>query len=148
MFLWFITRVTGRSTLGELSTFQFLLYVTMGDMVRQSVTQQDYSMTAAVLAIGTVALLTVAISWVNARWSRGRGITHGIPVIIVDQGNPQTDVMRVERVSIDDIMAAARQDGIERFGDIRLAVLEANGQIAFFTDGSGGSGAPERPSVG
>lgn len=148
VFLWFITRVTGRSTLGELSTFQLLLYVTMGDMVQQAVTQQDYSVTAAVLAIGTVALLTVAISWVNARWSRGRAITHGTPVVIVDQGNPLMDVMRVERVSIDDLMAAARQDGIERFADIRLAVLEANGQIAFFTTNGGSEGAPERPSVG
>lgn len=148
IFLWFITRVTGRSTLGELSTFQLLLYVTMGDMVQQAVTQQDYSVTAAVLAIGTVALLTVAISWVNSRWSGGRAITHGTPVVIVDQGNPLLDVMRVERVSIDDLMAAARQDGIERFADIRLAVLEANGQIAFFTENVSSEGAPERPSVG
>ena len=54
-FLWFITRVTGRATLGELSTFQLLLYVTMGDLVQQAVTQQDYSVTASVLAIGVFA---------------------------------------------------------------------------------------------
>ena len=41
-FLWLITRVVGRSTLGELSTFQLLLFVTMGDLVQQSITQQDY----------------------------------------------------------------------------------------------------------
>ena len=50
-FLWLITRVTGRATLGELSTFQLLLYVTMGDLVQQAVTQQDYSVTSAVLAV-------------------------------------------------------------------------------------------------
>jgi uncharacterized membrane protein YcaP (DUF421 family) len=44
-FLWLITRVVGRSTLGELSTFELLLFVTMGDLVQQSVTQQDYSVT-------------------------------------------------------------------------------------------------------
>lgn len=41
-----ITRVSGRSTLGELSTFQLLLYVVMGDLVQQAVTQQDYSVTS------------------------------------------------------------------------------------------------------
>jgi uncharacterized membrane protein YcaP (DUF421 family) len=40
-FLWFVTRVTGRATLGELSTFQLLLYVTMGDLIQQAITQQD-----------------------------------------------------------------------------------------------------------
>jgi uncharacterized membrane protein YcaP (DUF421 family) len=40
-FLWLVTRAVGRSSLGELSTFQLLLYVTMGDLVQQGITQQD-----------------------------------------------------------------------------------------------------------
>jgi uncharacterized membrane protein YcaP (DUF421 family) len=35
LFLWVVTRAVGRSTLGELSTFELLLYVTMGDLVQQ-----------------------------------------------------------------------------------------------------------------
>ncbi len=147
-FLWFITRVTGRSTLGELSTFQLLLYVTMGDLVQQSVTQQDYSVTSAVLAVGVFALLTVAISWVNSRSRRLRPITHGIPVVIVADGEPIMAVMRSERVSFDDLMSAARQQGVERFADIRVAVLETNGRISFFTGDRSSEGAPETPSIG
>ena len=36
-FLWLVTRAVGRSSLGELSTFQLLLYVTMGDLVQQGI---------------------------------------------------------------------------------------------------------------
>lgn len=132
-FLWFITRVTGRSTLGELSTFQMLLYVTMGDLVQQAVTQQDYSVASAVLAVGTMALLTIAVSWVNVRSRRLRPLTHGVPTVIVQNGEPLVDRLRQERISIDDLMSAAREDGLERFSDIRIAVLEANGRISFFT---------------
>ena len=98
-FLWLVTRVVGRSTLGELSTFELLLYVTMGDLVQQAVTQQDYSVTAGVMAIGVFALLTVALSWTQWRfpnrngprpartqepgavliWSRVRYVTNGLP---------------------------------------------------------------------
>ena len=60
LFLWAITRVVGRSTLGELSTFELLLYVTMGDLVQQAVTQQDFSMTGGILAVSVFALLTIA----------------------------------------------------------------------------------------
>jgi uncharacterized membrane protein YcaP (DUF421 family) len=61
--------------------------------------------------------------------------------------------MRRERLSIDDLMAAARQQGYERLSDIKLAVLEANGMISFFSADSSGSesgreGAEEKPSVG
>jgi uncharacterized membrane protein YcaP (DUF421 family) len=105
-FLWFITRVAGRATLGELSTFQLMLYVTMGDLVQQAVTQQDYSVTSAVLAVGTFCLATIALSWVNSRFRSARPLTHGTPVVIVDNGEPALETMRAERVSIDDLMAA------------------------------------------
>jgi uncharacterized membrane protein YcaP (DUF421 family) len=131
-----------------LSTFQLLLYVTMGDLVQQAVTQQDYSVTAAVLAIGVFCLLTLAISYVNSRWRAVRPITHGIPLVIVSGGQPLIDTLRSVRLSLDDLMSAARAEGIERFGDIRVAVLETNGRISFFTYAGSGSGAAEPPAVG
>lgn len=147
--LWLVTRVAGRSTLGELSTFQLLLYVTMGDLVQQAVTQQDYSITAAVLAVGVFALLTVAVSWVNVRWPSVRPVTHGVPVVVLERGRLLTDVLRRERVSLDDLMAVAREQGVRRLTDVDLAVLEADGKISFFTASpDDADGAPARPPVG
>jgi uncharacterized membrane protein YcaP (DUF421 family) len=149
-FLWLVTRVTGRSTLGELSTFQLLLYVVMGDLVQQAVTQQDYSLTSAVLTIGTFMLLTIAVTWVNTHWRQGRKVTHGVPVIIVENGEPDVERMRSERLSLDDLMSAARQEGYRRFGDIDLAVMETNGRISFFSRAGSGDpdGSPEAPPPG
>ena len=147
-FLWLITRVVGRSTLGELSTFQLLLYVTMGDLVQQSITQQDYSMTSGVLAVGVFALLTILLSWVNQRWPGSRPVIHGTPVVIVKDGEPLLDVLGRERLWVNDLFAAAREKGLARLDEIELAVLEADGKISFFTRSGADSGAPERPPVG
>jgi uncharacterized membrane protein YcaP (DUF421 family) len=148
-FLWLVTRVVGRSTLGELSTFQLLLFVTMGDLVQQSVTQQDYSVTSGVLAVSTFALLTVALSYVKWRWPRTRPVIHGVPVVVVADGEPVLGAMRAERLTIDDLMAAAREQGVERFADIRIAVLEADGGISFFRRSDGSSSrAPEKTPAG
>jgi uncharacterized membrane protein YcaP (DUF421 family) len=148
VFLWMVTRVVGRSTLGELSTFQLLLYVTMGDLVQQSITQQDYSVTSGILAVSVFALLTIVISWVKLRWPRVRPLVHGVPVVIVKAGEPLLDVMRRERMSSDDLMAAAREKGVRRLTEVDLAVLETDGKVSFFTTSDAGSGAPERPKVG
>ena len=83
LFLWVLTRAVGRSTLGELSTFELLLYVPMGDMVQQGVTQQDYSVTGALLAAGTFALLTGALSWTQWRVPRARDVITGRAVLVV-----------------------------------------------------------------
>jgi len=142
-----ITRVVGRTTLGELSTFELLLYVTMGDLVQSAVTQQDFSVTEGVLAISVFALLTVGFSYANCRWPRVRPVVHGVPVVVVRAGEPLLDTMRAERMSLDDLATAARGEGIERFADIELAVLEVNGRVSFFSSAStDSSGSPKGPA--
>ena len=147
-FLWLITRAVGRSTLGELSTFQLLLYVTMGDLVQQAVTQQDYSVTAGLLAISTFALLTVTISWLQWRFPRARPITAGRPVLVWRDGEPIEETMRDERLALADLLVAAREQGIRTTAQIEYAVLEADGKISFFTFDGGESGAAETAPEG
>ncbi|MCK0090192.1 DUF421 domain-containing protein [Rhodococcus sp. F64268] len=147
LFLWVVTRIVGRSTVGELSTFQLILYIAMGDLIQQGVTQQDYSVTAAVLTVGVFALLTMGLSWINSRFPRMRGITHGIPVIIVRDGVPDLHRLRTERMSLDDLMSSARQKGIRRFDEIELAVLETNGRVSFFTRAEGGADESAHPDI-
>ncbi|WP_114905982.1 DUF421 domain-containing protein [Ornithinimicrobium murale] len=146
--LWFITRLSGRSTLGELSSFELILFITMGDMVAEGVVPQDYSATAGILAVGTMALLTISISWVNSRWRRPSTITHGVPVVVVHEGEVLHDVLHRERLGLDDLLAAARGQGIELVSNIRLAVLETNGQLSFFSGDQGESGGSAPPPVG
>jgi uncharacterized membrane protein YcaP (DUF421 family) len=146
-FLWFVTRVTGKATLGELSTFQLLLYVVMGDLVQQGVTQQDYSLTGAVLAVSVFALLTVALSYAGFRWPALRPVVRGAPLVIVNAGEPQVQAMSTERMSMDDLYEAAREQGIRRIAEVELAVLEADGKISFFRREGGGSSQDDRDSA-
>lgn len=149
LFLWIITRAVGRSTLGELSTFELLLYVTMGDLVQQGITQQDYSMTGAVLAVGTFALLTVALSWLQWKVPAVRPLVSGRPVLVFEHGDVLEDAMASQRLSVADFLVAAREQGIRRTSDIEYAVLEADGRLSFFPYEDGASaGAPETPPAG
>ncbi len=133
VFLWAVTRAVGRSTLGELSTFELLLYVTMGDLVQQSVTQQDYSVTSGVLTISVFALFTVLLSWVQWRFPGTRAVIRGKPVVIVRDGVLLDVGSRQQRFTETDLLATARQQGIRDLTDIELAILEADGKVSFFT---------------
>lgn len=149
VFLWCVTRAVGRSTLGELSTFELLLYVTMGDLVQQAVTQQDYSVTAGFLAVGTFALLTVGLSWVQWRFPRTRPVVTGRPLLVFADGAPIEEAMRRQRLALADLLVAARQQGIRGTSEIEYAVLEADGRLSFFTYDNGGTeGAPSKPAPG
>lgn len=147
-FLWIITRAVGRSQLGELSTFQLLLYVTMGDLVQQAITQQDYSVTAGMLAVSTFALLTVVISWLAWRFKKLRPAIEGVPLIIMRNGDPLIEAMARERMTMDEMRAQAREQGIRDLRDVDLAVLETDGKVSFFTAEGPDDGAPDTKPEG
>ena len=143
LFLWVVTRAVGRSTLGELSTFELLMYVTMGDLIQQSVTQQDYSVTSGFLTISVFALLTVALSWLQWKFPRTRSVIRGKPVVIVRDGRLLPVPARQQRFTEADLLATARQQGIRSVSEIELAVLEADGKVSFFTATDSAEGAPD-----
>jgi uncharacterized membrane protein YcaP (DUF421 family) len=143
VFLWAVTRAVGRSTLGELSTFELLMYVTMGDLIQQSVTQQDYSVTSGVLAISVFALLTVLLSWLQWRFPRTRSVIRGKPVVVVREGRLLPVAARQQRFTESDLLATARQQGIRDLTDIELAILESDGKVSFFTATQQSQGAPD-----
>lgn len=133
LFLWFVTRVIGKRELGQLSAFELVLLVTMGDLVQQGVTQEDFSVTGAALAVGTFALLITFFSWVSWRWPRTRPALEGLPVVVVQDGRALEAVMRYERLSDSELREALREQGIEDLGEVRIGVLEPDGKFSFFT---------------
>jgi uncharacterized membrane protein YcaP (DUF421 family) len=143
-FLWAVTRAVGRTTLGEISTFELLMYVTMGDLVQQSVTQQDYSVTSGVLTISVFSLLTVLLSWTQWKFPRTRSIIRAKPIVVVRDGELLSVPARQQRFTESDLLATARQQGIRDLADVELAILESDGKVSFFTSADSGSeGAAE-----
>jgi uncharacterized membrane protein YcaP (DUF421 family) len=133
-FLWFITRVIGKKELGSMSPFELVVLVTMGDLIQQGVTQEDYSVTGAMLVIGTFTLLLVLFSWISFRFTRTRAVIEGMPVVVVQDGEMRSDVMRYERLDRDELFEALREQGIDDLAKVRFGVLEPDGKFSFFTD--------------
>ena len=130
-FLLLLTRIIGRRELSSLQPFDLILIIILGDAVQQGLTQDDYSLTGAFLAIGTIAVLQVFVSWVGFRFPRARPVLEGTPIVVVQDGNVIERNARRERLSVDEIREAARLQGIGHLSEVRWAVLETNGQIAF-----------------
>jgi uncharacterized membrane protein YcaP (DUF421 family) len=130
LFVLFLTRIVGRRELSSLEPFDLIMLVMLGDLVQQGVTQNDFSVTGLVLAGGTIALLTVAVSYASFRFRVLRPALEGYPVILVQDGKPIDRNMSRNRITHDELAAAARLQQVDRIEDIRWAVLETSGQIS------------------
>jgi len=126
-----LTRIVGRRELGTLEPFDLILLVVLGDAVQQGLTQDDYSLTGALLAIGTIAMLQLGVSYANFRFPRLRPLLDGEPIVVVRDGKPIDRNLRRERVTLDDLTSAMRQQNIAHIDDVQWAVMETSGAISF-----------------
>jgi uncharacterized membrane protein YcaP (DUF421 family) len=131
LFIWVLMRIVGRRELSSMEPFDLIIIIVIGDLVQQAATQQDMSVTGAILSAGTIGLLTVLFSWFSWRFPRVRPVLDGKPIVIVEDGKPLKDNMRRERVTIEELAAQARLNGIESLDAVKWAVLETGGQVSF-----------------
>jgi uncharacterized membrane protein YcaP (DUF421 family) len=144
-----VTRAVGRRELASLEPFDLILLIVLGDLVQQGITQSDYSVTGALIVIFTIALLTVATSYLSFRFRPLRPILDGEPLLLVENGEPIEANLRRERITQDELLSEARQQQIASLSDVRFAVLETNGRISFITNGgdSEGGGQAQEPAA-
>jgi uncharacterized membrane protein YcaP (DUF421 family) len=131
--LWLVVRVGGKREVAQLSAFDMILLITVGDLVSQGVMQEDYSLTAAFISVATFSVAGMVLSFVGFKVPRFRPWLTGRARIVVRDGEPLLDVLRGERMTITDLNEAARQQGIRRLSDMELCVLETDGSLSFFT---------------
>ena len=81
-----ITRVVGRRELSSMEPFDLILLVVLGDAIQQGLTQDDYSVTGAMIVISTIGSLAVATSYLNFRIPWLRRVLDGQPIVMVQDG--------------------------------------------------------------
>jgi uncharacterized membrane protein YcaP (DUF421 family) len=124
-------RLAGRRTLMQMTSFDFVLLLIIGEATQNALLQNDSSVTNSLLVILTLISLDIAFSYVKQRVPIIERWLDGLPMIIVRDGRPLTDLMMKARVSEVDILSAARESqGLERMEQIKYAVLETTGSIS------------------
>jgi uncharacterized membrane protein YcaP (DUF421 family) len=131
VFVWFLTRAVGRRELSTFQPFDLILLIVLGDLIQQGVTQNDFSVTGAMLAGGTMAAMTVLFSWLAYRFPRVQPVLEGDPVILIERGKTIDRNLKANRITPEELAAQARLNRIMHLEDVEWGVLETSGQISF-----------------
>jgi uncharacterized membrane protein YcaP (DUF421 family) len=131
VFVFVLMRIVGRRELSNLQPFDLVLLIIIGDALQQGLTQSDYSMTGAVIAVGTFALLQVGTSYLNFRVRKSRPVLEGHPIVVVQDGKVIDENLHRERITVEELAEEARLQQISSIDDIQWAVVETSGNISF-----------------
>lgn len=131
LFVFLVLRVIGRRELSSLTPFDLVLLIVLGDLIQQGVTQDDYSVTGAAIAVATIAGLQVFVSYVTFRFRFVRRVFEGDPIVVVQDGKLIEHNLKRERLSAEDVSEELRMNQIGSLDEVAWGVLEPSGTISF-----------------
>ena len=130
-FLLILLRLAGKRTLAQVTTFDFVLLLIISEATQQALVDGDNSMINAGIVVTTLVGLNILMSVLKQRYKPVARVLEDVPLLIVEDGNPKTELMDKERVDMEDVLDAAREScGIESVHQIKHAILERNGRIS------------------
>jgi uncharacterized membrane protein YcaP (DUF421 family) len=131
LFLVLVFRITGKRSLSSITTFDFVLLLVIGEATQQALLGDDYSVTNGLLVIVTLIVLSLGFDRLKRLSPHLDRFLEDLPIIVVKDGKPIEDRMRMVNVDVEDVLEAARSgQGIGRLDQIAYAVLERSGEIS------------------
>ena len=144
--LYVLVRLMGKRELGQMTPFELIVLVVIGDLIQQGVTQNDFSLTGAIIAVSTIALLALHMSWASYLWPWAERVLEGEPRVIVRDGEVLTANLHRSRLTASEIESEMRLAGIGKLNDVAWAILEPRGKISFIQRSNGGANEIGRAS--
>lgn len=124
-------RLTGKRALSQVTTFDFVILLIVGEATQQALLGEDFSVVHAAVVITTLLVLSRVFDYLSWRYDWFQRATESAPVVLVDNGRPLDEVLRRHRLSEEDILTAGREaHGIERMDQVKWAVMETSGGIS------------------
>ena len=140
--MYLLLRLLGKRELAQVTPFELVLLVVMGDLIQQGVTHNDFSLTGATLAIATFAFWGLLLSWITYLSPAAERLLDGCPRVIIRDGELLERNLRRDRMTRQEVESEMRLAGIARMGDVAWAILEPQGRISFIKREE----KPEEPS--
>lgn len=142
-----VVRVLSRRPGGQLTPFEFVIVFLIGGIIILATVGDDKSVTNCICAIITIGLMHRLTAALRARFPGLGTALDGMPLVLLNRGRWHSETMDGMRLADDDVMAAARGNGLRNLAAIRYAVLERVGTISIFKEQNEGAGKGPEPIV-
>jgi uncharacterized membrane protein YcaP (DUF421 family) len=133
-----------RRDLGQLGVADVLFIVLIADASQNGMAGEYRSVADAAVLIGTLAGWNVALDWAVYRWPAMRWVMEPPSVELVRNGKLLRRNLRREWMTTEELMGKLREQGIDDVADVKLALLEADGELSVL---KAHGGAPAKRST-
>lgn len=128
--LFLITKLMGKKQVSELSLFDYVIGISIGNYTAEIVMNFDYQYINGIIAILTFGIISYLVSVLTMKNMSLRRFLIGVPTIIIDEGKISLEALKKAKLDINDFLEQCRGEGYFDVSEISSAILEVNGKIS------------------
>ncbi len=129
-------RLMGKREVGELSILDIVVYFVQSEILAMAISEPEEPLLKPLLAIFTLTVLQILVSWTCLKKKKWRDFFEGKPVMIIENGTINQDVMKKQRYTIDDLMFQLRDKDVSCIDEVEFAILENSGVLSVLKKGN------------
>ena len=118
-----------RRDVGSMSTADLLFIVLIADAAQNAMAGEYRSLADGAVLIATLVAWNVLLDWLAYRSPRLRRLIEAPALPLIKNGKWQRQNLRKEWITTEEVAGKLREHGIDDIGQVRLACLEANGEL-------------------
>ncbi len=130
LFLLIAFRLAGKRQLGTMTAFDLVVLLVISNVVQNALIGNDNSLGGGLLGATVILVLNAIVAWVTFRYKRVERVVEHTPTVLVKHGRILRENLRRERLSLQELRAALRREGIASLGNVRYVLLEEDGHLS------------------
>lgn len=124
-----LLRLSGRKSISQLSVVEAVVMISLGDIIIDPLLGENIPNT--LLSALTFVCIVVVFEILVCRFKWFEKIFIGKPIIVIKDGKMIYQNLKKLRITENELNTRLRQNGLSSIKDIKLGVIEINGQLGY-----------------
>ena len=129
--LFFITKMLGKKQISQLSLFDYVVGITIGNIAADISIDTQKSMLDGIVSLFIYGFASLLISYITRKSIVLRRFFIGVPTLLVENGEIIESGLTKCKIDVNELLAEARIKGYFDLKEIDYAIMETDGKISF-----------------
>ncbi|MFJ5963172.1 DUF421 domain-containing protein [Bacillus sp. NPDC093026] len=128
--LFFITKLLGKTQFAQITPFDFISALILGEMVGNAIFDQEINFLHILFAVGVWGVLIYTVEWLSQRFKSIRAFLEGRPTLVIDKGHIHYNRLKKNMLDLNQLQTLIRAKGHFALNEIEYAILETDGSVS------------------
>jgi len=124
-----VMRLMGKREISQLQPFELAISIMIADLASIPMTEAGIPLSNGIVPILGLLMMHLIISIINLKSNRAREIICGKPSLLIYRGRIDEQVLKKERVTVNELQERLRGNNVVNIGDVEYAILETSGEV-------------------